>query len=214
MKCQKPLMVIVVLMVLISISPSRGEASTVREVSFDEMLQQSQFVFDGTATSLEAKEDTHKRIHTLVTFEINEVLKGEYTGVTITLCFSGGTIGEVTMAVSDMHLPEVGEHGIYFVESIKRLQVHPLYGWSQGHFLMEPDATGTDRVMTNKKQPVTKLDTDKSSTQLIDPEQGAIQPLSKGVARGVTHSQEKNNNNGLTVDQFKKVIYEKIRMNN
>ena len=146
-----------------------------------------------------------------MTFEINEVIKGEYTGGTITLSFYGGTFGDVTIAVSDMQIPKIGEHGIYFVESMERLQVHPLSGWSQGHFIMEPDSTGIERVMTNKKQPVIGLEEDITSTQQIVPNQAPIQPLSKGVARGITLAQEKNNQIGLRVDEFKKVLYEKIR---
>ena len=70
------------------------------------------------------------------------------------------------MSISDMKVPQVGERGIYFVESLERSQVHPLYGWSQGHFIVEMDDTGADRVMTTRKQPVTGLTLD-TPTQLV-----------------------------------------------
>jgi hypothetical protein len=73
------------------------------------------------------------------------------------LRFLGGTVGNKTMAICDMKFPQPGERGIYFVASLERMQVHPLYGWSQGHFLLWPDETGTDRVMTSSEQPVTEI---------------------------------------------------------
>ena len=138
---------------LLFISISYTHAASVRHVTLDEMLQQCQFVFEGKVLALEARENSQKRIHTYVTFEILDVIKGEYPGDTLTLSFLGGTVGDVTMGVSDMKVPQVGERGIYFVESLERSQVHPLYGWSQGHFLVQPDGTGMDRVMTSNKQP-------------------------------------------------------------
>ncbi|PKN88828.1 MAG: hypothetical protein CVU51_03140 [Deltaproteobacteria bacterium HGW-Deltaproteobacteria-1] len=183
---------------LLLMSCTYGHASSVREVSLNEMIQKSQFVFEGTVTAIEARENSKKRIHTYVTFEISDVIKGEYPRKIITLRFVGGTVGVVTMAVSDMRLPKEGEHGIYFVESLERLQVHPLYGWSQGHFIVERDATGIERVMTNRRLPI-KVVTDK-----VHDEQHA---LSKGVVRDFVIEKDKK---GLTVDEFKRVLRERM----
>jgi len=182
-----------------------GNAASVRQVSMDEMLQQSQFVFEGNVVALESRENEQKRIHTYATFEITDVIKGDYFGETITLSFLGGTVGEVTMAVSDMRVPELGEHGIYFVESLERSQVHPLYGWSQGHFLVEDNGTGTNLVMTNNKQPVIEMVNGK-----INPNQDSVQALSNGVARGLSLAQEKNDARGLTSGEFKKALRERL----
>lgn len=186
---------------------SYGNAASVREVSLNEMLQQSQFVFEGTVTAIEAQENSQKRIHTYVTFEIKDIIKGKYHSNIITLSFLGGTVGDVTMAVSDMQLPQEGEHGIYFVESLERLQVNPLYGWSQGHFIIERDATGSERIMTNKRLPVTAV-IDKMQDNQMAPGKERIQALSKGVVRGLVVGQDKK---GLTVDEFKRVMYERIQ---
>jgi hypothetical protein len=185
---------------------SNGDAASVREVSMDEMLQQSQFVFEGTVTAIEARENSQKRIHTYVTFEIKDIIKGEYHSNIITLSFLGGTVGDVTMAVSDMRLPQEGEHGIYFVESLERLQVNPLYGWSQGHFIVERDVTGTERVMTNRRLPITAV-MDKMQDEQMAPGKERIQALSKGVVRDLVVAQDKK---GLTVDEFKRVLHERM----
>ena len=197
---------IAIWMVLLLMPISYGNAASVLEVSMDEMLQESQFVFEGTVTAIEARENSQKRIHTYVTFEIKDIIKGEYQSNIITLSFLGGTVGDVTMSVSDMRLPQKGEHGIYFVESLERLQVNPLYGWSQGHFIVERDVTGNERVMTNRRLPITAvMDTMQDEQMALSRE--PMQALSKGVVRDIVVSQDKI---GLTVDEFKKVLHERI----
>jgi hypothetical protein len=193
-------------MVLLLMPISYGNASSVREVSLNEMLQQSQFVFEGTVTAIEARENSQKRIHTFVTFEIKDIIKGKYPSNIITLSFLGGTVGDVTMAVSDMRLPQIGEHGIYFVESLERLQVHPLYGWSQGHFIVERDVTGSERIMTNRRLPIIAV-TDAMQDGQMTPGKESIQDLSRGVVRDFVVAQDKK---GLTVDDFKRILHERI----
>jgi hypothetical protein len=190
---------------LLLISISYGHATSVRQISMDEMLHDCQFVFEGTVLTLEAERNSQKRIHTYVMFEIQDIIKGEYSSSSITLSFLGGTVGDVTMGVSDMKIPQVGERGIYFVESLERSQVHPLYGWSQGHFLVQPDETDTYRVMTSNEQPVTEVMTDIPGEQL-NSSQEPVSLLSRGVARGITFAQKKNDNKGLKVEEFKKIL--------
>ena len=141
--------------------------------------------------------------------EIQDIIKGNYRANSITLRFLGGTVGNVTMAVSDMQIPQEGQHGIYFVESIERFQVNPLYGWSQGHFIVELDATGNERIMTNKRMPITTITDDVQDEQAI-PNRKSTQVLSNGIARSlvVEHGKE-----GLTVDEFKRILHERIEKN-
>ena len=198
--------------ILLLITISNSNASSVVEVSMDEMLQQSQLVFEGTVTAISTKENSQKRIHTYVTFEVKDIIKGEYPGNTLTLRFLGGTVGDLTLAVSDMRLPQEGEHGIYFVESLERFQVNPLYGWSQGHFIVERDATGRERVMTNRRLPVTGVMADMPDEQMT-PAKERIQALSKGVSRDIVVAQEGKDNGGMPVDEFKKALHKRMRRN-
>jgi hypothetical protein len=198
-----------IMIALLLMSASDGNATSVREVSVDEMLRQSQFVFEGTVTAVEARENSQKRIHTYVTFEIKDIIKGAYHGNVITLRFLGGTVGDVTMAVSDMRLPQQLEHGIYFVESLERDQVNPLYGWSQGHFIVQRDAVGGERVMTNGRLPVTGV-MDSMPDEQMTPTKDGTQALSRGVSRGVVVGHEEKGDVGLTVVEFKKVLHERM----
>lgn len=204
--------VLFILTYLILIPTSYGHSSGVRQVTMDEMLQQCQFVFEGMVLIRETEENSQKRIRTYVTFEVQDIIKGDYSSSTITLSFLGGTVDDVTMSVSDMKIPQVGERGIYFVESLERSQVHPLYGWSQGHFLVQPDDTGIDRVMTNNEQPVTDVMKD-ASVELMNSSQATVPLLSKGVARGVALALKDNDNKGLTAEEFKKILREKWGLN-
>lgn len=201
-----------IMTILLLMPVSDGNATTVREVSMDDMLQQSQLIFEGTVTAVEARANSQKRIHTYVTFEIKDVIKGEYPRNIITLRFLGGTVGDVTMRASDMRVPQQGEHGIYFVESLDRLQVNPLYGWSQGHFIVERDATGSGRVMTNRRLPVTGV-MDSTPDGQMTPAKDRIQAISKGVSRDVAVGQEGKDTGGMTVDEFKKALRERMGRN-
>lgn len=200
------------LIVLLLIPVSFGNATSVREVSMDEMLQQSQFVFEGTVTAVEARENSQKRIHTYVTFEIIDTIKGQYSGSVITLRFLGGTVNDVTMVVGDMRLPREGEHGIYFVESLERFQVNPLYGWSQGHFVVERDGRGTERVKTNRRLPVTGV-TDSMPDEPMTPGRERIPALSKGVLNDLVVAQEGEDDKAITVDEFKSVLHKRMGRN-
>jgi hypothetical protein len=198
-----------IMTILLLMPVSDGNATTVREVSMDEMLRQSQLVFEGTVTAVSARENNQKRIHTYVTFEVRDIIKGEYHGNVITLRFLGGTVGDVTMAVSDMRLPQQGEQGIYFVESLERDQVNPLYGWSQGHFVVQRDTAGGGRVMTNRRLPVTGVMGSTTDEQMT-PTKDGMQAFSKGVSRGVVVGREEEGDMGMPVDEFKKVLHERM----
>lgn len=123
-------------------------ASTVRDVDFDEAVSRSELVFEGTVVSRrESISPNTGQPFTYFTFQIREVIKGSYAESTITLGYMGGTKNGYVLSVTDMRMPEVGEHGIYFVESLSRQQVHPLYGWQQWHLIVYRDAAdGAEKV--------------------------------------------------------------------
>jgi hypothetical protein len=195
--------------VFLLVSVSDADASSVRKVTLDEMVQQSEFVFEGKVLTIEATEESPRRIYTYATFEILEIIKGEYPKSTISLRFLGGTVGNATMAVSDMQFPKVGEYGIYFVESLERLQAHPLYGWSQGHFLVERDETGIERVTTNRKEPLIAVSNDTLAVQTT-PGENPLQPHDKGVAGGLIVAPKGEKVNGITAQEFKDILHQQL----
>ena len=199
---------VILVIILFQMPIAYLNAASVRAVSIDELIQQSQLVFEGTVTGIDAKENNQKRIHTYVTFTISDVIKGEYADNVITLRFLGGTVGDNSMLVSDQKIPQVGEKGIYFVESLDRFQVNPLYGWSQGHFILERDLSGTHKVMTNRGLPVRGV-TDTKQTNKIAPDGENSPPLSNGVTSSIIVDTEKNVEHGMRADDFKAILRQK-----
>ena len=94
-------------------------------------------------------------------------------------------------------MPEIGERGIYFVESLQRRQVHPLYGWSQGHFLVMADERGVERVLTRAKRPVSAM-----GQNLQRQKKG----LSSGAAQGLVLAEEFNLAEAMTITDFKQQL--------
>ncbi len=124
------------------------------------------------------------------------MLKGTRNRPEIMLRFLGGTVGEVSLDDSESTLPELGERGIYFVESLERFQVNPLYGMDQGHFLIFESAGR--RIMTTRNgRVITSL-----SPDAPPPADG----LSKGSARGLALDEAAAAASGVTVFQFKQAV--------
>src|SRR5262245_57540430 len=81
---------------------THATATTVIPPTFEEMADRAELVVVGKAIAARAEwrtVDTKRVIFTLVEFETEEVLKGT-AGRSVTLQFLGGTVGDVTLAVT------------------------------------------------------------------------------------------------------------------
>jgi hypothetical protein len=201
-KMLNPILPSLLLLIFGFLSFANCYASTVLEVSLDDMLQNAEFVFEGNVIAVESKQSDPKRIHTYVTFEVEDVIKGDYPKREITIRYLGGQVENLTVKVSGLRLPELGEHGIYFVESIRRNQVNPIFGWDQGHFIINKDGNGNQRLLTNKRLPV--LAVKKNAV----PSEKKIN--SRGVARELEVGQTDESDKALTVEQFKDILHERL----
>ena len=169
-------------------------ATGIRTVSVDEMLRGSQLVFEGRVVASEARKSANSRmIHTYVTFEVLDVIRGSYPRQSVELSFLGGSAGGRRLSVDGMQPPRVGEHGIYFVESLSGDLVHPFYGWSQGHFVVVDDAGGIERVVTQAGLPVIDIQSTAGSRS---------DELSDGTALGVTVGGAGEVERAMTVNEF------------
>ncbi len=125
-----------------------ASASVIKRFSFSEVAESAKLIFHGKAVSSRVSSDGAGSVnYTYITFEIIEIIKGDYDGDTIELGFMGGTANGYTDKVSDLKMPTIGETGIYFVESTDRRMANPLYGWDQGHYLVTNDHV--QRIDTN-----------------------------------------------------------------
>jgi hypothetical protein len=169
-------------------------AASVRQITVNEMMSASELVFEGQVVDVVSKLDMDGRqIHTFVTFQISDLIKGNYAQPKIELSFLGGSVGGLTLEISDMHLPVLEEKGIYFVETLQHRQVNPLYGWDQGHFVIKADEDGVPRVSTRNQLRIVGIGS-------AGPRR--IQALREGVAKGVVISED-SRDKGMSLNEFK-----------
>lgn len=184
-------------------------ATSVLQVDVDYLLNEAILIFEGDVLSSEAKWNHDKtNIATFVTFRVKDVIKGETQSATVTVMFSGGTVGETGLQVSEMVYPAVGENGIYFLENPGQQLVNPMVGWGQGHFRVMKDSNGMERILTEGGAPVLSLDV----AVLSDMDGGnagkpSISPFSHGVARGVrTGKRDDALSTAMNKKQFKDTL--------
>ena len=185
--------------------PVLAMASSVKRVDISEVTTNAQLVFEGRVIGKRVEHRPGSRaVHTWVKFEILDLIKGQYDQPVIELSFLGGTVGDLSVTVSDMRIPAMGEHGIYFVENHRKSLVNPLYGWDQGHFLVAFDkALGRQAVTTSGGRPVFGME--------LTPVARTTSELSKGVALGIRTEPEAAGTTPLLPGAFKALLREAVR---
>jgi hypothetical protein len=187
--------ILVFLVFSLFLFPSLSIATTIWAVTFKELLQYAEFVFEGRVISVESFMPPNSRLpRTCVLFEISDVLKGSHSDDTVDLCFLGGISGEYTVHVSNMQYPKLEEKGIYFVKSLAHQYANPHYGWDQGRFLIETDSYASrEYVVTANGQPVIGLALEEAPPHV----------LSTGVAVGIKTTKRLQTGKAWTVEEFK-----------
>ncbi|MBN1547180.1 MAG: hypothetical protein JW902_11020 [Syntrophaceae bacterium] len=130
------------------------EASVIARMSFDQVVKGAEMIVEGVVSSKETRlSPVSGRPFTYFVIEIIDVIKGDYPDSTIEIGYLGGQVGELTLTVSDMRMPEIGEKGVYFIETTDHPQVHPLIGWQQGHYrvIIHPK-TGREMIVSDEDQ--------------------------------------------------------------
>ncbi len=139
------------LLACLAVAGTPAIASSVLQRPIAEIIETSPLVFEGRVTAI-AVESPAKKIYTWVTFEILDVIKGDYQDSHMSIRYLGGSAGGRALRVSDQTIPEIGEHGIYFLESREGDTVHPLKGWGQGHFILKRESSSGDYVVQDSQK--------------------------------------------------------------
>ena len=148
------------------------QAASIAQIDTATLIRAPQLVFQGEVLDRRSRESANGRIHTYVDFQVEEVLVGDYApGTLLTLRYAGGQVGDRGFSVG-ARIPEPGERGVYFVESLNGRLMHPLLGWSQGRFRIRSDGT----LLAGNDELVTALEVVETTASPV---------LSRGVARGV-----------------------------
>jgi hypothetical protein len=133
-----------------------ASSTTVIPPTFDELVSNARIIFQGEVTDRQSEWETSSQgrsIITRMTFSVASVLKGQ-AGATVQLTFLGGTIGDTTLAVSDMPQFRIGDRDVLFVSPELRA-VSPLVGFAHGRYRIVRDAvTGADEVRTHDGRPL------------------------------------------------------------
>jgi hypothetical protein len=183
-----------------------ANATTVLQLSFEEVVDSAELIFEGRVTDVEAVQTGPRSIHTKVTFEVISVIKGNYANTFITLQFLGGEVDGRSLVVQGMQMPAYGDTGIFFVESLQDTLIHPLVGWSQGHFLLETDASGERRVLTADHAPVTGIAMTveaQTGTNIESPDDALLVLDDNGAALGVLVQQNVLAHSAMIAEAFR-----------
>lgn len=133
-----------------------ASSTTVIQPTFDELVSRAQIIFQGEVVDRRSEWETTaqgRNIITHVTFRVANVLKGR-AGTAVQLTFLGGTVGDTTLAVSEMPRFLVGDRDVLFVSPELRA-VSPLVGFAYGRYRIVRNAvTGADEVRTHDGQAI------------------------------------------------------------
>jgi hypothetical protein len=141
---------------LLAVSALAG-ASTLLRVSVDELTQRAEFVFEGEVVSVQAQRSGARgMISTFVTFNVIDTIKGSASVESIELKFLGGNLEGARLEVNGSRIPELGERGVYFVESLTQDLINPLLGWSQGQYLIQTE-DGVEQVTSVNARPIVSV---------------------------------------------------------
>ena len=191
--------VLATILVLILAAVGSANASTVRQVSFDELVARSELVFHGRVIRVQSQQapDTQS-IYTEVEFQIIEQLIGQVPGDTLKLIFPGGQKDGIKVVVHGLKLPQHGEEGVYFAENTSQRMVNPFYGWTQGQFLVTRDAQEQiPRILTADGSPVLRISPAVAPTAVS---------ISRGSALGVESSRSGPISAAMSLNDFRQAI--------
>ena len=194
----------------LSIVTANAGATTILGMDIDQLAADAEFIFEGEVILTETREDSRSGIiSTYVTFNIVDVMKGDYDAASIELKFMGGAFDGRMVQVSGLKIPQMGEQGIYFVESTSRDLINPLLGWSQGHFIIVDD-DGERRISTADEKPVTEVRGVAGIPAAIKKPQALIQGGGDAAAGVTTESSLILIGRALSVAEFKARIRDLI----
>jgi hypothetical protein len=154
--CRRALCAIVAAFCTLSPFAPTAPATTVNAPTFDELVKEAQVIFEGRVTDVRSAwvgENETRRIESYITFEVLDPIKGRVSSPYV-LQVTGGTVGEVTMQITDAPTFTKGERAVLFIEN-NGTQVIPLVGIMHGSYKLKTDpASGREVVAKPNGQPM------------------------------------------------------------
>jgi hypothetical protein len=130
-------------------------ATTVLRMDVGRQVDQAELIFRGETIRSETIVSADGRMpYTLVTFHVQEVLKGDTSSAEITLRMLGGETDEGVVVVHGMPTFEPGEQVVLFVERNGEVFC-PILGWGQGKLRVVRDpASDAELLVTENGEPL------------------------------------------------------------
>ncbi len=133
------------------------QATSVRAPGFHALVDRAELIFTGQMLSQHCEWrvlEGRRSIVTLVSFGVERWHKGVSPAV-VTLQFLGGTMGEITLSVSEMPRFKTGERTVLFVEG-NGVTACPVIGFYHGRFSLKRDDSGREIVLKHDGEPLTE----------------------------------------------------------
>ena len=136
--------------ILLMFLPGSGEATVLRFLEMEELTEISDLIVLGEVIGVESGwDESHSRIRTRVTLEVQRVLLGSFDDEELSIELPGGAVpGEdLRQVIPGVPRFAVGEEAVVFLRNDPDLFC-PIAGWIQGKFKVITDpATGRKLVL-------------------------------------------------------------------
>jgi hypothetical protein len=157
--CGHKALICLVFLAGLGTAPSSASAATLERRSLSDLAKGAELIVDGTVVARSVEPlGGGQGARTCFKIAVTEVIAGADPGKSVRLCFFGGEINGRGYGVAGLRYPNVGERGIYLVESLHQPMLNPLIGWDQGRFVVIKDPkSGTFKMVTADGQRITAL---------------------------------------------------------
>ncbi len=140
--------------------PGAARASTVEYVPLGEMAQRADQILTGRVVGVRSQLSVRRTsIHTFVTIEVDEWLKGGRSGSVVTLRVLGGEAEGYRLVIAGGPSFEVGEEVLVFTDGGAG-RIPTVFGLGQGKFRMERDPTTGRRTLSRSLAGLTMIGPD------------------------------------------------------
>jgi len=127
-----------------------SNATIVKRMTIEEMTTEAEIILEGKVTSVESEWNYNReQIHTFVTVEVDEFVKGDLDVKELKLRLLGGTVGDTTMLIIDSPIFVPEEEVFLFLRKEYR-SFFPVEGLYQGKFHIETDPNTGEKVLRNE----------------------------------------------------------------
>lgn len=131
-------------------------ATSVRAPNFNTLVDRAELIFTGQVLSRHCEwrvVEGRRSIVTLISFGVERIHKGASAPV-ITLQFLGGSMGDVTLSVSEMPRFKPNERVVLFVEG-NGSAACPVIGFFHGRFSLKRESGGRETILKHDGEPLT-----------------------------------------------------------